>query len=144
MRLLHAILDVLIGNEPRPRRVLVLGAGRSAWRIARIRHREERRRFTIVGYVPTAGDIGGTVPTNERIYLRSQYLEFCRSHAIDEIVVAMDDHRRGFPLHQVNACRSAGISIVGLGAFLGREGRGIRLRADAANNRPHGPLTHVD
>jgi hypothetical protein len=144
MRLLHMILNVLIGKEPRPRRVLVLGAGRSAWRVARIRQREGRRSFTIVGYVPTVGDIGGTVPTIERIYLRAQYVEFCEAHSIDEIVVAMDDHRRGFPLGQVNACRNAGISVVGLGSFLEREGRGMRLHSDAPRARSHAPLTHVD
>jgi len=122
-RLLHRVYGIFSRGQPKPRRVLVLGAGRSAGRVRRIQQSERRARFTIVGYVATPGDSGGSVPANERIYLRAHWVGFCRAHDIDEIIVAMDDHRRGFPLHQVNACRNAGISVVGLAAFLEREAR---------------------
>ena len=48
-------------------------------------------------------------------------------HDIDEIVVAMDDRRQGFPLHEFLECRLAGIDILELPSFLERETGKLRL-----------------
>ena len=46
---------------------------------------------------------------------------------IDEIVVAMDDRRRSFPMHEFLECRLAGIDILELPSFLERETGKVRL-----------------
>jgi hypothetical protein len=127
-RLLHVLVRALVGDPPRARRILVLGAGRSAWEVECIRRAGRGRRFLVVGYVPTTGDLAGGVPMRERVPLRSNFVAFCRAHDIDEIVVAMDDHQRGFPLTQVNE----GLSVIGLGAFRQRQERGVLTKWPAA------------
>jgi sugar transferase (PEP-CTERM system associated) len=46
---------------------------------------------------------------------------------LDEIVMAMDDRRRGFPVHELLECRLAGIEIQDLPTFLERETGKVRL-----------------
>ena len=46
---------------------------------------------------------------------------------MDEIVVAMDDRRAAFPMHEFLECRLAGIDILELPTFLERETGKVRL-----------------
>lgn len=110
---IRILFDCIREHEARQRVVLVLGAGSRATEIARLRRRMDRPGFVVSGYVVTTGDL----------------LAYCRQQRVEEIVVAMDDHRDGFPLAQVNKCRDAGIAITGCGAFLERETGGIRFDA---------------
>src|SRR5690606_25724570 len=48
-------------------------------------------------------------------------LEFVKKHRIDEIVVAMDDRRSGFPVKDLLECRLSGVAVVDLLTFLERE-----------------------
>jgi sugar transferase (PEP-CTERM system associated) len=48
---------------------------------------------------------------------------------VDEIIVAMDDRRRGFPMHEFLECRLAGIEILELPTFLERETGKVWLEA---------------
>jgi hypothetical protein len=48
-------------------------------------------------------------------------------HDVDEIVVAMDDRRRQFPLRELLECRLAGVDVTELLTFLERETGRVRL-----------------
>jgi sugar transferase (PEP-CTERM system associated) len=54
-------------------------------------------------------------------------LEFANNNSVDEIVVAMDDRRRAFPLRDLLECRLQGIEVVDLVSFLERETGRVRL-----------------
>ena len=102
------------------RRVLVYGTGQSAASMARLRRRSDRRRFEVVGFLRSAGCT--STPQGARILEPDRPLvEYCRHLRIDEIVVAMDDRRQQFPVHDLLECRLAGIHVRELVSFLERE-----------------------
>ncbi len=125
--ILRTAFDKLVNEDVFKRRVLVYGAGRRAASIAKLRRRSDRRGFIIVGYVPADGDEPSGVPESEKINADSDLWSICRAHAVDEIVVAMDDRRRQFPMDELLECRLEGVEIVDLVSFLERETGKVRL-----------------
>jgi len=119
------VFDTVVDEEIFKRRILVYGAGRRAGSIARLRRRSDRRGFTVVGYVAADGD---EIAVSEREVLRQVDLaELCEKESVDEIVVAMDDRRRQFPMEQLLECRLDGVEIIELVTFLERETGKVRL-----------------
>ena len=103
------------------RRVLVWGAGGRARAIGgRLRRRTDQRGFRIVGYVRAPGD-GGDVPKGPLFRANPGLLRLALRSRIEEIVVAMDDRRRGFPTAELLECRLRGIEVTDLLTFLERE-----------------------
>ncbi|MFC4313332.1 TIGR03013 family XrtA/PEP-CTERM system glycosyltransferase [Steroidobacter flavus] len=121
------VFDTLVDEDLFKRRVLVYGSGRRGASIARLRRRSDRRGFVVVGYVPAEGDEGSEVPENEKLPTTVDLLTLCEKHRVDEIVVAMDDRRRRFPMDQLLECRLEGVDILELVSFLERETGKVRL-----------------
>jgi sugar transferase (PEP-CTERM system associated) len=110
-----------VDDEIFKRRVLIWGAGSHAAMIAtRLRRRTDQRGFTIVGYVRTPAD-GTAFPRGPILQPDGDLVRLAMRHKVEEIVVAMDDHRRGFPTAELLECRSRGIAVCDLLAFLERE-----------------------
>jgi sugar transferase (PEP-CTERM system associated) len=108
------------------RRVLVYGCGRNALPMSRLRRRADRRGFLIVGYVAPEGETP-EVPRENLLDSRDGLAELCTRHDVDEVVVAMDDRRRGFPILELLECRLAGIDVTELLTFLERETGRVRI-----------------
>jgi sugar transferase (PEP-CTERM system associated) len=108
------------------RRVLVYGAGRRAGSIVRLRRRSDQRGFIVVGYVAAEGDDTSVLGSDDKL-IGGDLLQLCRKHQVDEIVVAMDDRRRRFPMDELLECRLEGLEIVELVSFLERETGKVRL-----------------
>src|SRR5690606_22335762 len=102
------------------RRVVVLGTGQRAAKIAsRMRRRSDRRTFVLLGFI----DLFPELTTNEVAPFGATIIRtndplpvFCQQNAIDEIVVAMDERRRnvaggGMPLDELMECRLRGIEV---------------------------------
>lgn len=118
--------DRLLDENIFKRRVLVYGSGRRAGSIARLRRRSDRRGFIVVGYVGAEGDDSSAVAPADKLG-GTDLLQLCRTHHVDEIVVAMDDRRRQFPMDELLECRLEGLEIVELISFLERETGKVRL-----------------
>jgi FlaA1/EpsC-like NDP-sugar epimerase len=111
------LFDHIVDQDLFKRRVLVYGAGRRAASLLELRRRSDQRGFRIIGFIPTEGD--EPAAPSERILQRPDDLyAWVVKNPIDEIVVAMDDRRRGFPMHEFLECRLAGIDIIELPSFL--------------------------
>ncbi len=121
------IFDRVADEDVFKKRVLVYGAGKRAQSIARLRRRSDRRGFLPVGYVAAGGDDPDGVPEAARINSSDSLLGICRSLEVDEVVVAMDDRRRQFPMNELLECRLEGIEIIELISFLERETGKVRL-----------------
>lgn len=121
------VFDTLVDEDLFKRRVLVYGSGRRGASIARLRRRSDRRGFVVIGYVPAEGDEDSEVPENETLPTTVDLLTLCEKHRVDEIVVAMDDRRRRFPMDQLLECRLEGVEILELVSFLERETGKVRL-----------------
>ena len=121
----RSIFSRVVDEDVLKRRVLVYGAGKSAAAIAGIRRRADRRGFLVVGYVPAAGEQrqvtdGLLDPTVGLVHL-------CSRLEVSEVVVAMDDRRRGFPIAELLQCRLAGVDVTEQLTFLERETGRVRI-----------------
>ncbi len=119
----------LLNQEALKRRILVLGTGRRAAKIAfRMRRRYDQRSCAIVGYLPINSDAGMVTEAGGRVIQSNEPLPLlCRNHRIDEIVVAIDERRRrdngaaGLPLDELMECRMLGIDVCDVQSFIERE-----------------------
>lgn len=110
------------------RRVLVLGVGERALQIENLRRASDRVGITLIGYV----DIGvGPQMVNSAAVIRptGSLLELVRRFAADEMVIAIDDRRKGLPVDEILDCKMEGIRILEEGTFLERQLGKIRLDA---------------
>lgn len=101
------------------RRVLVLGTGEKAGILQAIREQARKQGHEIVGYVQIDK---GPLKIDEQSLLEVQttLLDLARSQDIDEIVLAMDDRRQGFPLAGLLECKMKGIVVRDIVHFLER------------------------
>lgn len=102
------------------RRVLVLGAGKKAARIAALESDAKPHGFCCVGYV----SINDKVPAvDEALLLHANVplAEIAGQREVEEIVVALDDRRGVMPMEELLACKLAGITITDYTTFWERE-----------------------
>ena len=119
----------LINDEDFKTRVLVLGTGHRALKIAtRLRRNTDRRGFIIHGYIvlPGTPDLVSEHRANA-IELHEPLLAYCQRHDIREIVIAMDERRARdggaspLPIADLLDCRLSGINVVDVLSFFERE-----------------------
>ena len=125
--IVRAIFSRLVDEDAFKRRVLVYGAGRRAASIAQLRRRVDRRGFVVVGYLPAPSDGEPCVPAEALLDEGMPLSNGCARLDVDEVVVAMDDRRRDFPMHELLQCRLNGIDVTDVVTFLEREAGKVRL-----------------
>jgi sugar transferase (PEP-CTERM system associated) len=117
-----------VGNDRFKRNILVYGCGETAAALARLCAAVGQTSFRIVGYLGTSGD-----EVNEEcapaLARPERLLELVRERKIDEIVVALDNRRNGFPARELLDCRLAGIKVSEVLTFAEKETGRIDLRA---------------
>lgn len=116
----------LLDQETFKRRVLVLGTGKRAGTLAMLRRRVDQRSFTIVGFIHIKGE-HDQVDSSRIINSEASLAHVAEQYEADEIVVALDDRRRGFPVHELLDCKMSGIEVVDLQTFFEREQGKLRL-----------------
>ena len=122
--------SVTLGRGLLKRRVLVLGNGTQAARIARLVETGENEHFVPISFIGTPG---------ERPRVRSETTDWsaCEADALTEIVyrlgtsevVVATDDRRGLPVRQLLHCKLAGIRVIDFLDFWERETRTVALEA---------------
>jgi sugar transferase (PEP-CTERM system associated) len=129
-----ALWRVLVGNlldaEVLKRRILIFGAGHGAAFVAEwMRRRSNWQTFTVVGFVPVAGE-ESKLPADQLIDLRGAKLhEWTAARQIDEVVVVPDDRRGTLPMNDLLECKQRGIEVTDLVRFLERESGRVKLTA---------------
>jgi sugar transferase (PEP-CTERM system associated) len=123
---LRMLFDWIAGAEAGKRRVLVLGAGVNAERIAELEARESNLGFCVVGYVP--------LPRSQRLVADDKLLsrdgsllELAIANNVDEIVVAADDRRRKLPIGELLDCKLSGFAVLDLLSFFEKESAVIKI-----------------
>ncbi len=114
------------GRDLLKRRILVLGAGNNARMIAELRDKDEQYGFKVVNFVHLQGE-HDVVNNNAVIHLTIPLVEYAGENDIDEIVVAVDDRRKGLPLHELLDCKMSGIEIVDMVTFFEKETHRLKL-----------------
>ncbi len=102
------------------RRILIYGTGERAIPVSRLRRRSDQRGFVVAGFVQPQGE-ECCVGADRVLKINGTLFEYCRKHDIDEVVVAMSDRRRAFPVHELLECRLGGIEVTQVATFLERE-----------------------
>lgn len=116
----HTLFFGIVDRNVMRRRVLFYGAGRNAASLlSKLRRRSDQRLFQLVGCV--------RLPAEEQIIdderamdLKGTLAEFVLANDIDEVVVAMDDRRGGFPTDALLTCRFAGVEVTNMLTFYER------------------------
>jgi sugar transferase (PEP-CTERM system associated) len=116
----------VVSQDAFKRQVLVLGTGKRAASLAQLRRRVDFRGFRIVGFIHIRGE-QDLVDKDRIVESEGSIMATAMRHEADEIVVAMDDRRRGFPVKDLLDCKMSGIEVVDLLTFFERETGKIRL-----------------
>ena len=117
----------LTNKESWAKRILILGTGEKANIIERrLKRKTDRRGFTIVGYVPVNGEED---VVKEELILRPDVslVEYCRSQDVDELVIAITDRRKQFPVDELLDCKLSGIEIEDVQTFFERQAGRVLL-----------------
>ena len=105
-------------------RVLIVGTGPEAHAIAADLRLPGRAARDVIGFYATAGESTEPVEIKDgfRIFpKRSSLTELVARYDIQEIVVAVREHRGGgVPIDQLLACRISGVSVLDLAGFCER------------------------
>ncbi|WP_428604710.1 TIGR03013 family XrtA/PEP-CTERM system glycosyltransferase [Sedimenticola sp.] len=109
------------------RRVLVVGAGRRAASIDKLRRKTDQRGYELVGFVRTSSEETVQVGKHKLLNIDDDIRNFAIQNHIDEIIIAPDDRRKKLPLEGLIDCRMSGIAITDLLDFFERETEKIRL-----------------
>ncbi|HRD65678.1 MAG TPA: TIGR03013 family PEP-CTERM/XrtA system glycosyltransferase [Candidatus Competibacter sp.] len=114
------------------RRVLVLGVGRQAARLEELQ--DKNVGFQVLGYVQVHEHEYMGIPVSRTLQVTSTLSDLAEDLHIDEIVIAMDDRRKGFPLDEVFECKMQGAIISNFLTFYERETGKIQLDALRPSN----------
>lgn len=123
IRLIHYEIS---DHDASRRRVLVIGTGKKASMIHEIRRKSDLYGVKIIGYVRISRD-HALVPEGKIISSMDSLRIFCEQNHIDEVVVAVDDRRKGFPVDEILECKMAGVIVYEAGNFIEKQTKKIRL-----------------
>lgn len=108
------------------RRVLVLGTGDKALALSGLRRKSDRRGFALLGYIHLRGT-SDKVDKEKIITLNMSLKDYCLANEVDEIVLAIDDRRKNYPIDELLDCKMSGIDITDMVTFFERETGKIKL-----------------
>jgi len=117
----------LVNQARLQRRVLVYGAGHRAQLVLnRLRRESDRRGFCFAAFVPVNGE-EQVVESPNVIKLDGSIFEYVDQNNIDEIIVAVDDRRKGLPVDDLLECKLRGTDVLDVVDFFERETGKIML-----------------
>lgn len=126
---IRGIFGRLARRQSLKSRVLVVGCGRSAAKIARL-DRKQLHPFQVVGYVDFGNESDQVAPAPlfaaAAIATPDAALALIKAHAVDEIVIATDE-RRGLPHQSLLECRLSGTAIEDFASFWERHAAHLDL-----------------
>ena len=103
------------------RRILVLGAGDTAARVARLdSDRKSKGFFVCVGFIQVNGS-EQQVPRTRLITGVNDLAEYVQRESIEEVVVAVDDRRGSLPVQALLDCKLSGVAVTDFMTFYERE-----------------------
>lgn len=124
LMLIRALFYNFIDGKFLQRRILILGAGKRASYIDKLRRKADMRGVDLVGFVPLDAAEKSQVSKNRIVSPGGCLRDYVITHDIDEIVIALDDRRLKLPIKELLDCRMSGIAVVDMLDFFERE-RGL-------------------
>jgi sugar transferase (PEP-CTERM system associated) len=122
--LIRRVFYSVVDNSTLKRRLFVLGAGAKAEHLYKSIKSKELIGFEVVGFIPAQYDCVA-ISSEHLINPVAGIYELALREKIDEVVVAVDDRRKGegsyFPLDELLECKMNGIKITEAVTFYERE-----------------------
>lgn len=107
-------------------RVLILGAGKAANLVRRAQSDGDLDGLNIINFMPMPGDSenskGLSLANTE-----GALAKFVAEKQVDVIVLAMDERRKGLPVHDLMDCKMGGVEVIDLLTFFERHTDKLRL-----------------
>lgn len=116
----------LVSENAMKRKILVYGAGQRAEAFMQLRRRTDRRGFIVAGFV-RADEDAALVPKELLLECPGSLYGLVSALGVTEVVVAVDDRRRKFPVDDLLNCRLRGINVIDIVSFLERETGKVRI-----------------
>ncbi|MCW9014590.1 MAG: TIGR03013 family PEP-CTERM/XrtA system glycosyltransferase [Gammaproteobacteria bacterium] len=110
------------------KKIVVLGTGKQAEIINQLKSEAIKRGQEIIGYV-SIDQNPPLINKSEILHIKNSLLELVQDYDIDEIVLAMDDRRQGFPISGLLECKMKGVMVHDIIHFLERVTGHIELEA---------------
>ena len=107
-------------------RILVIGTGQMAIQLKHLRRKSDWRGLTLVGFLHLKGD-KDEVDENEIIRSPQSLTELVTEYGIDEIVVAIEEQRKNYPVDQIIECKMKGIRVTEICDFFERHSGLIQI-----------------
>ncbi len=127
LALLRILFYKFVDGQILLRRVLVVGAGKKALFIDKLRRKADMRGFHLVGFVASAENQPTHVDQSRILKFENTLCAYALANDIDEIVLALDDRRQSLPTDDLLNCRMSGIEITDTLDFFERESALIQL-----------------
>jgi len=107
-------------------RILVLGAGKKAGLVKEAEAAGEIEGINIIYYMPMPGDKDADSSIS-LINTPGALFNYVTEKQVDIILLAMDEQRRGLPVHELLDCKMGGVEVLDLLTFFERHTSKIRL-----------------
>lgn len=119
----RSLVDTRLMNS----RVMVIGTGKMATQLELLKRRSDWRGMTMVGYLHLRGD-KDEVPEEKIIRSELSLEKLVNDYGIDELIVAVDEQRKNYPVDEIINCKMRGIQVTEISDFF--EKRSGRLQID--------------
>lgn len=106
--------------------ILVLGVGENAASLIAASENNSSVNFRLKGFIATP-EQKRVIPENLVVDLDDSMLRIAQSLKVNEIIVALDDRRKGYPVQHLLDCKMAGLNITDPVSFLEREQGKVNL-----------------
>lgn len=127
LAVMRALFYKFIDGQVLLRRVLVVGAGRKARLINKLRRKSDTRGFHLVGFVELNTTDSSPMLDNRVIQLDGSLCDYSQENDIDEIVLALDEQCQSIPARDLLDCRKHGVDVTEILDFFERESALIQL-----------------
>ncbi len=117
----------LVGENFFKPRVLVYGAGEKAANLVNLTGSTDQRQSNLLGFIRSTGDIETRVDPSDVVEYRGRLVDYAVANDVDEIVVAIDDRRKGLPVQELLDCKLSGISVSDALTYFERETGKVKL-----------------
>lgn len=124
LMLIRALFYGFVDGKILRRRILVLGAGKRASYIDKLRRKADMRGVNLLGFIPLDKPEASLVSKHRLVSTNGCIRNFAVANDIDEIVIALDDRRLKLPIKELLDCRMSGIDVIDMLDFFERE-RGL-------------------
>ncbi|WMS87987.1 TIGR03013 family XrtA/PEP-CTERM system glycosyltransferase [Pleionea litopenaei] len=113
--------SVIADKELFQSRVLVLGTGRRAKQLLRLKRKSDWRGLKLVGFVHLKGDQDHI--EDESLIIRSEepLSKMIERYGIDELIIAVDDTRKNYPVNEIIQLKLSGLRITDITLFFERQ-----------------------